>query len=125
MLSYLNKTSTLMTSSNGSRIFERESDPPALSAYLQERAAVRAASKTTTPFNVPVNSRSSSPKLSISTSAHEIINSVATTTNSQVATAVPSALKQTGLQVQLPDILSCHRIFILQLQTRWQRELLL
>lgn len=57
VLSFINKT--LMVSNGASRMFESESDPPApaLSAYLQERAAVRAANKTT-PFNSLNNSAS-------------------------------------------------------------------
>jgi hypothetical protein len=93
VLSFINKTSTLMASNGGSRIFEIESDPPALSAYLQERAAVRAASKTT-PFIVmgatsSGSSSSVSPKnVAVVSSAHEVAASVVTSTAVQAVSAV-------------------------------------
>jgi hypothetical protein len=62
VLSFINKTSTMMGSNGGSRMFESENDTPALSTYLQERAAVRAANKTT-PFVVTGTVGSASPKL--------------------------------------------------------------
>ena len=88
VLSYINKTSNL--TNGGSRLFESESDPPALSAYLQERAAVRAANKST-PFNVTARGESMSPKSAIPNSTPEAATTTAVAAS--VTTSTSSSMK--------------------------------
>ena len=106
VLSFINKTSTLMASNGGSRMFESEHDPPALSAYLQERAAVRAANKTT-PFSSIANSPASRP-LVVASLSHEPAAAVVTLTPASapvpatVQAVVSSAPAATATPVTLP-----------------------
>jgi len=85
MLSYLNKTSSLMVG-NGSNLYESESDPPALRAYLQERAAVRAAACNSTSLVSTVSNIVSSPILSTNTVNKSMVEPIASSLSSKTPT---------------------------------------